>query len=54
MVILIVQHNCRHKYKNKMIVLEKALNIKARLVMLQKLCISNWELVYNMFNFYLT
>lgn len=32
--------------------LKIALSIKARIIILQELFISNWELVYSIFNFY--
>lgn len=52
MVILIIQYNYRCGYKNIMIILKIALSIWARIIQLQKLFISNWELTYIMFNFY--
>lgn len=50
--MLVVQHNCGCGYENTVIALETALNIGARMVMLQEPFIGNWELSHSAFNFY--
>ncbi len=52
MVILIVQHNCRRRYKSIVMALETVLDIRAGIMLLQEPFIGNWELVHSAFNFY--
>lgn len=41
MVILVIQHNCRPGYKSIVMTLETVLDIRARIILLQKLFIRN-------------
>lgn len=50
--MLVIQHNCRQRYKNIVIVLETPISIKVGIVMVQKLCIGSWEICHSRFNFY--
>lgn len=50
--MLVIQHNCEQKYKNTVIIPKTAINIRAEIVMIQKLFIGSQEICYNGFNFY--
>lgn len=51
-VVLIIQHNYRCRYKSIAMALKIVLNIQTKIILLQKLFIGNWELVHSTFNFY--
>ena len=50
--MLLVQHNCRQEYESIIMALETKLSIKAGIIMIQELFISNCEILHNRFNFY--
>lgn len=52
MIMLIIQHNCRRGYKNTVMALKKAVNIRVGIALLQEFFIGNRKLVHNAFNFY--
>lgn len=52
MVMLIIQYNCKQKYESIVMVLEIALNIGARIVILKEPFIGIQELAHSAFNFY--
>ena len=52
MIMLIVQHNGGCGHKSTMIAMENALDIRARIILLQEPFIGNQELVYSAFKFY--
>lgn len=51
-IILIINHNYRHRYKIKVIALKIILTIWARIIMLKESFIDKQELHPNIFNFY--
>lgn len=50
--MLIIYYNYNQKYKNTITLLTMALNIKAKIVYLQKPFIKNKNIIYSVFNFY--
>lgn len=50
--MLIIQYNCRCRYKYTIMTLETILSIKAEIILLQELFIYNQELIYSTFDYY--
>ena len=50
--MLVIQYNCRRRYKSTVIALKTALIIQAGMIILQELFIGNCELYHSEFNFY--
>lgn len=49
--MLVVQHNYGCRYETTIMALETALNIVARIILLEKPLIDNQELAHSVFNF---
>lgn len=47
-----IKYNSRQKYKNMILALEPAINIRVKFKYLQKLFLKHKNAIYNSFNFY--